>query len=67
MWPEGGVEEEALRLRLRSLGGAKMRWSPPWEWFELVEERVTQPPGGGAPLLLTWVEQDKSLLKTEEW
>lgn len=62
------MEEEALRLRLSSLGGARMRWSPPWERWELVEERVTQPPGGGTPLLLlTWVEQDRSLLKTEEW
>lgn len=43
-----------------------MRWSPPWERWELVEERVMQPPGAGAPLL-TCVEQDKSLLKTEEW
>lgn len=67
MRPEGGVEEDTLRLRLRSLGGAKMRWSPPCELWELVEERETQLPDGGAPLLLTWVEQDKSLLKTEEW
>lgn len=65
--PEGGVEEGALRLRLSSLGGPRMRWSPPCERWELVEERVTKPLVGGAPLLLTWVEQDMSLLKTEEW
>ena len=52
-------EEEALRLS--SLGGARMRWSPPWESWEVVEERTE----GGAPL--TWGELERSLLKTEEW
>lgn len=60
------MEEEAFRLRLSSFGGARMRWSPPWDRWELAEERVMKPPDGGAPLLLTWVELDRSLLKTDE-
>lgn len=62
---DAGVEEEVFWLK--SLDGAKMRRSPPWERWELVEECVTQPPEWGTPLLLTWLEQESSLLKTGEW
>lgn len=65
--PEGGVGAEVLRLRLSSLGGARMRWSPPRDSWALVEDRVTQPPEAVPPLLLTWVEQERSVLKTEDW
>lgn len=32
-----------------------------------MEECATQPPEWGAPLPLTWLEQERSLLNTGEW